>query len=69
MNKIFTNNLYLDIIHANKKQKKGSINMLKIARMTGTVYTHTQAYLENKIIRAYKVCFNSHKYKTDQLII
>ena len=45
--------------------------MFKTAGMTGAVHTHThtQAYLENKITRAYKVCFNSHKYKTDQLII
>ena len=43
--------------------------MPKTARMTGAVHTHTQAYLENKIIIAYKVCFNSHKYKTDQFFI
>ena len=45
--------------------------MFKTARMTGAVHTHThtQAYLENKITKAYEVCFNSNVYKTDQLII
>ena len=43
--------------------------MFKTARMTGAVHTHTQAYLENKITRAYKVCFNNNVYRTDQLII
>ena len=45
--------------------------MPKTARMTGAVHTHThtQAYLENKITRAYKVCFNSNTYKTDQFFI
>ena len=45
--------------------------MLISSEMTGTVHTHThtQAYLENKKIIAYKVCFNSNVYKTDQLII
>ena len=36
--------------------------MLKTAKMTGAVHTHThtQAYLENKRKRAYKVCFNNN---------
>ena len=44
--------------------------MLITAETVGAVHTHThtQAYLENKKIRAYKVCFNNDVYKTDQLI-
>ena len=36
--------------------------MLKTLEVTGTVHTHThtQAYLENKIKTAYKVCFNNN---------
>ena len=51
------------------KTKEGRINMLKTSVTLETLHTHTQAYLENKITRAYKVCFNINVYRTDQLII
>ena len=47
---------------------KTSVTLETLHTHTHT-HTHTQAYLENKTTRAYKVCFNSHIYKTDQLII